>query len=167
MPAMADMGAQLKLPPLDKDPNRCERGFDGNTIGQANGVSDKQLDIRKCTYDGKNLFQNVFGGAFMSDASFKGANMRETVFTKVYAANSNFTGADLSNAVIDRSVFTGSDFTDAKFVNAVITGVDFTNAILTGADFEDALVGGEDVKRLCANATLVEDSRYQVGCRQN
>jgi hypothetical protein len=28
------------------DPNRCERGFDGNTIGQANGVSDKQLDIR-------------------------------------------------------------------------------------------------------------------------
>lgn len=63
--------------------------------------------------------------------------------------------------------FMRSWFLVQKFVNAVITGVDFTNAILTGADFEDALVGGEDVKRLCANATLVEDSRYQVGCRQN
>ena len=30
-----------RLPPLSKDPNRCERAFDGNTIGQANGVADK------------------------------------------------------------------------------------------------------------------------------
>uniref|UniRef100_A0A7S0MSN2 Uncharacterized protein n=1 Tax=Pyramimonas obovata TaxID=1411642 RepID=A0A7S0MSN2_9CHLO len=46
MPAFADMGAALRLPPLDPDPNRCERGYTGNTIGQANGVSDKILDIR-------------------------------------------------------------------------------------------------------------------------
>ena len=28
-----------------------------------------------------------------------------------------------------------------------------------------SLVGGEDVKRLCANPTLVGESRLQVGCR--
>jgi len=28
------------------DPNRCEKGFTGNTIGQSNGVSDKVLDMR-------------------------------------------------------------------------------------------------------------------------
>ena len=26
--------AAIRLPPLDSDPNRCERGFVGNTIGQ-------------------------------------------------------------------------------------------------------------------------------------
>lgn len=50
-------------------------------------------------------------------------------------------------------------------MNAVITGADFTNTILTNADFEEALIGGEDVKRMCLNPTLVDDSRDQVGCR--
>jgi len=31
--------------------------------------------------------------------------------------------------------------------------------------WEDAIVGKEDVKRLCANPTLVGESRAQVGCR--
>jgi hypothetical protein len=33
--------AEFRLPPIDNDPNRCARGFVGNTIGQANAVSDK------------------------------------------------------------------------------------------------------------------------------
>jgi len=55
--------------------------------------------------------------------------------------------------------------TRQKFVNAVITGADFSNTILTNANFEEALIGGEDVKRMCLNPTLVDDSRDQVGCR--
>jgi len=166
LPAFADIGAALKLPPLDPDPNRCEKGFTGNTIGQSNGVSDKVLDMRFCVYDGKKLEGTTYGGSLMSDASYKGASFKESVFTKVYAGKSDFTDADLTNVVIDRSVFAGANFTNAKFINAVITGTDFTDAILTGADFEDSLVGSEDVKRLCANPTLVDDSRYQVGCRE-
>merc|ERR1711966_640662 len=38
-PAMAD----VRLPPIDTDPQRCERAFTGNTIGQANAVSDRVL----------------------------------------------------------------------------------------------------------------------------
>jgi len=47
--------AEVRLPPIDTDPNRCERGFTGNTIGQANAVSDKLLDLRGCKFDGKSL----------------------------------------------------------------------------------------------------------------
>eukprot|EP00238_Polyblepharides_amylifera_P005487 CAMPEP_0196582058 /NCGR_PEP_ID=MMETSP1081-20130531/37256_1 /TAXON_ID=36882 /ORGANISM="Pyramimonas amylifera, Strain CCMP720" /LENGTH=183 /DNA_ID=CAMNT_0041902521 /DNA_START=213 /DNA_END=765 /DNA_ORIENTATION=- len=151
MPAFADIGATAKLPPLDRDPNRCERGYTGNTIGQANGVSDKVLDIRMCNFDNSDLQGKVLSGALMSDSSFMNANMREAVLSKSYASNSKFNGADFTNAVIDRAVFTKADFTNAVFYNAVVTGVDFTDAIMTGANFEDALVGGEDVKRLCAN----------------
>lgn len=39
--------AEMRLPPIDQDPNRCERGYDGNTIGQANAVADRVLDLRK------------------------------------------------------------------------------------------------------------------------
>lgn len=165
VPAFADIGAALKLPPLDPDPKRCERGFVGNTIGQANAVSDKILDIRFCEYDNADLKAKVLSGALMSEASFKNANMQETVLSKAYAVKSNFSGADFTNAVIDRAVFNGSDMSGAKFVNAVITGADFSDVNLTEADFEDALVGNEDVKRLCQNPTVVDDTRYQIGCR--
>ena len=39
-------------------------------------------------------------------------------------------------------------------------------ADLTDANFEDALIGGEDAKKLCANKSLVGESRFQVGCRK-
>ena len=55
---------------------------------------------------------------------------------------------------------------EQKFVNAVITGADFTDTILTDTNFEDALIGGEDVKRMCRNPTLVDESRLGVGCRE-
>jgi len=166
MPAFADMGAALRLPPLDPDPNRCERGFTGNTIGQANGVSDKVLDIRFCNFKGANLKAKVLSGALMSETTFEGANMQEVVLSKAYAAKSNFRNVDFRNAIIDRATFQGADFTGAVFTNAVITGADFEKADLTNTDFEEALIGNEDVKRLCANPTLVEDSRFSVGCRQ-
>ncbi|KAI8468553.1 MAG: hypothetical protein J3K34DRAFT_8548 [Monoraphidium minutum] len=160
--------AEFRLPPIDKnDPNRCDRGFVGNTIGQANAVSDKILDLRQCSYKGANLTAKVLAGALMSDADFSGANMQEAVLTKAYAVNANLSGADLTNAVVDRVDFTGADLSGAKFVNAVVTGATFEGANLANTNFEDALVGSQDAGKLCANKTLTGESRDQVGCRQN
>lgn len=44
------------------DPNRCDRGFVGNTIGQANAVSNKPLDLRYCKYAGANLSGKTLSG---------------------------------------------------------------------------------------------------------
>ena len=67
------------------DPNRCERGYVGNTIGQANAVSDKLLDLRGCKFDGKSLAGKTLSGALMVDASFKDADLSEAVMSKAYA----------------------------------------------------------------------------------
>jgi hypothetical protein len=58
------------------DPNRCDRGYVGNTIGQANAVSDKVLDLRQCKYPGANLSAKVLSGALMSNADFTGTNLQ-------------------------------------------------------------------------------------------
>eukprot|EP00894_Picocystis_sp_ML_P001363 jgi/Pico_ML_1/51880/g12.t1 len=163
VPTVAQAG--IRLPPLDSDPNRCERAYVGNTIGQANAVSDKVLDVRECKLSGKNFNQKTLSGALMVDADFSGSTFVEAVLTKVYAKGAKFAGADFTSAVLDRAVFDGADMKGANFYNSVITGSTFIDADLTGASFEDALIGGEDVKRLCSNPTLVEDSRFEVGCR--
>ncbi len=74
--AAAPASADFRLPPIDPDPKRCERGFVGNTIGQANAVSDKILDLRQCVYKGADLRAKVLAGALMSDADFSGANLQ-------------------------------------------------------------------------------------------
>jgi hypothetical protein len=160
-PAMAE----VRLPPLDNDPNHCDRGLVGNTIGQANGVSDKLLDLRQCSFAGVDLHGKTLSGALMVGANFSGANMQEVIMSKAYAVDANFSGADLTNAVVDRVAFDGSDLSNAKFGNAVVTGATFKNANLAGSVWDDALIGGEDAKRLCANPTLVAESRAGVGCR--
>lgn len=58
------------------DPNRCERAYTGNTIGQANAVSDKPLDLRQCKYAGTDLSGKVLSGALMSDADFSKTKMQ-------------------------------------------------------------------------------------------
>ncbi|PSC69801.1 Thylakoid lumenal kDa chloroplastic [Micractinium conductrix] len=159
-PAAAD--SNVRLPPLDKDPNRCERGFVGNTIGQANAVSNTALDLRFCKYPGANLSGKTLSGALMSETDMRGANLREVVLTKAYALKADLSGADLTNAVIDRVYFDEANLEGAQLVNAVITGTTFAGANLTGTNFEDALIGSEDAKRLCANPTLVGESRDQA-----
>ncbi|KAG2486793.1 hypothetical protein HYH03_014592 [Edaphochlamys debaryana] len=160
--AMAD----FRLPPIDKnDPNRCARGFVGNTIGQANAVSDKLLDLRLCSFAGKDLSGRVLAGALLSDADLSGANLQEAVLTKAYAVNGNFEGADMTNAVVDRVDFSNANLKSVKFVNTVVTGATFMGANLEGSVWEDALIGSQDVARLCVNPTLTGESRIQVGCR--
>jgi hypothetical protein len=119
-PATAD--SNVKLPPLDTDPNRCERGYVGNTIGQANAVSNKPLDIRFCKYAGANLSGKTLSGALMSDTDMRGTNLQQAVLTKAYAVKADLSGADLTNAVVDRVIFDGANLEGAKLVNAVITG---------------------------------------------
>lgn len=85
---------QVRLPPLSNEPNRCERAFVGNTIGQANGVYDKAIDLRFCDYtnDKSNLKGKSLSAALMSEAKFDGADMTEVVMSKAYAAKASFKG---------------------------------------------------------------------------
>ena len=163
--ALADRGTDMRLPPIDKDPNRCERAFVGNTIGQANAVSDKTLDLRECKYDNVSVKGITLSGALMVDSVFDNSDFSETVMSKVYAKTSSFKNVNFTNAVIDRATFDGSDMTGANFQNAVLTGVSYEGANLTGANFEEALIGDQDVKLLCLNPTVVDESRLQIGCR--
>ena len=157
--------AEIRLPPIDPDPDRCERAYVGNTIGQANAVSDRILDLRKCNYDDKDLSTKTLSGALMVDGSFKGTNMTEVVMSKAYALGADFTGANFTNSVVDRVTFDDANLTNANFFNAVITGATYENTNLTGATFEDALIGKEDVKRLCENPTVQGETRFQIGCK--
>jgi hypothetical protein len=157
--------AEFKLPPISNDPDRCERGYVGNTIGQANAVSDKVLDLRKCDYTGKNLSGKTLAGALLSETNLSNTNLQEAVLTKSYAVDSILEGADMTNAVVDRVDFSRAKLKGAKFVNAVVTGTLFEGADLSDTIWEDALIGNEDVKRLCSNPTLTGESRFQVGCR--
>ena len=83
-----------RLPPLSTEANRCERAFVGNTIGQANGVYDKPLDLRFCDYTNEksNLKGKSLAAALMSDAKFDGADMSEVVMSKAYAVGASFKG---------------------------------------------------------------------------
>ena len=48
----------------------------GNTIGQANAVSDRVLDLRQCRFPGANLSGKVLSGALMSEADFSNSDLK-------------------------------------------------------------------------------------------
>eukprot|EP00270_Netrium_digitus_P009738 TRINITY_DN297_c0_g1_i2.p1 TRINITY_DN297_c0_g1~~TRINITY_DN297_c0_g1_i2.p1 ORF type:complete len:267 (-),score=64.28 TRINITY_DN297_c0_g1_i2:379-1116(-) len=167
LPADAVVPSQARLPPLSRDPLRCEKAFVGNTIGQANGVADKLLDLRLCDFsnDKTNLRGKSLSAALMVDAKFDNADMQEVVMSKAYAVGASFRGTDFTNAVLDRVVFNGADLTGALFVNTVLSGSTFDGANLDGASFEDALIGYVDIQKLCRNSTLPEEARLELACK--
>jgi uncharacterized protein YjbI with pentapeptide repeats len=63
---------------------------------QANAVSDKLLDLRKCKLPGANLSGKTLSGGIFVDADLSGSNLREAVFSKAYAVKSNFKGGSHS-----------------------------------------------------------------------
>lgn len=79
---------------MSTDPDRCARAFVGNTIGQANGVYDKAIDLRFCDYTNEkiNLKGKSLAAALMSGAIFDGADMTEVVMSKAYAVGASFKG---------------------------------------------------------------------------
>ncbi|BBG98403.1 Tetratricopeptide repeat-like superfamily protein [Prunus dulcis] len=137
------IAAGQRLPPLSTDPSRCERAFVGNTIGQANGVYDKAIDLRFCDYTNEksNLKGKSLAAALMSEAKFDGADMSEVVMSKAYAAGASFKGTDFSNAVLDRVNFEKANLQGALFKNTVLSGSTFNEAKLDGAVFEDTIIG--------------------------
>lgn len=50
---------------------------------QANAVSDKVLDLRKCDFAGKNLSGKTLAGALLAEANLSNTNLQEAVLTKV------------------------------------------------------------------------------------
>ncbi|KAH9325631.1 hypothetical protein KI387_005809, partial [Taxus chinensis] len=156
-----------RLPPLSNDPNRCERAFVGNTIGQANGVYDKPIDLRFCDFTNEktNLRGKSLAAALMSDAKFDGADMSEVIMSKAYAVGASFKGVDFSNAVIDRVNFGKANMQDAVFKNTVLSGSTFNDANLEGAKFEDTIIGYIDLQKICTNQTLSDQGRDELGCR--
>ncbi|XXG40622.1 hypothetical protein AAC387_Pa01g1298 [Persea americana] len=159
--------ANQRLPPLSTEPNRCERAFVGNTIGQANGVYDKPIDLRFCDYTNEksNLKGKSLAAALMSDAKFDGADMSEVVMSKAYAVGASFKGVDFSNAVLDRVNFGKANLKGALFKNAVLSGSTFNDAQLEDAVFEDTIIGYIDLQKLCTNLTISDGGRAELGCR--
>ncbi|KAK2992762.1 hypothetical protein RJ640_023275 [Escallonia rubra] len=161
------VAATQRLPPLSTEPNRCERAFVGNTIGQANGVYDKVVDLRFCDYTNEknNLKGKSLAAALMSDAKFDGADMSEVVMSKAYAVGASFKGTDFSNAVLDRVNFGKANLRGALFKNTVLSGSTFEEAQLEDAVFEDTIIGYIDLLKLCTNTTLSDEGRAFLGCR--
>ncbi|KAG5050338.1 hypothetical protein AAZX31_04G214400 [Glycine max] len=159
--------ATQRLPPLSTEPHRCERAFIGNTIGQANGVYDKPLDLRQCDFTDEktNLKGKSLSAALMSDAKFDGADMTEVVMSKAYAVGASFKGVDFSNAVLDRVNFEKADLEGAVFKNTVLSGSTFDDAKLDNAVFEDTIIGYIDLQKLCTNKTIGDEWRVELGCR--
>lgn len=161
------IAASQRLPPLSTEPNRCERAYVGNTIGQANGVYDKPIDLRFCDYsnDKTNLKGKSLAAALMSDAKFDGADMSEVVMSKAYAVGASFKGTDFSNAVLDRVNFEKADLQGAVFKNTVLSGSTFDKAKLEDAVFEDTIIGYIDLQKLCTNTSISPEGRIELGCR--
>jgi hypothetical protein len=165
--ALPSLAGNVRLPPLSQDPARCERAYVGNTIGQANGVSDKVLDLRNCSYanEKEQLKGKVLASALLVGANFDNADLSESIMTKAYAAGASFKGTDFTSAVVDRVAFEGADLRGAIFRNTVLSGATYVGANLEGATFEDALLGYIDVQNLCKNTTLGEDAKVEIGCK--
>uniref|UniRef100_A0A164WV50 Glucan endo-1,3-beta-D-glucosidase n=1 Tax=Daucus carota subsp. sativus TaxID=79200 RepID=A0A164WV50_DAUCS len=161
-----DAAANPRLPPLSTDPERCERAFVGNTIGQANGVYDKAIDLRFCDYTNEknNLKGKTLSAALMSGAKFDGADMTEVVMSKAYAVGASFKGVDFSNAVLDRVNFGKANLQGVSFRNTVLSGSTFDDAQLEDAIFEDTIIGYIDIQKLCLNKTISNDGRDALGC---
>ncbi|MFS7961696.1 putative pentapeptide [Helianthus anomalus] len=161
------IAANQRLPPLSTDPDRCARAFVGNTIGQANGVYDKAIDLRFCDYtnDKTNLKGKSLAAALMSGAKFDGADMSEVIMSKAYAVGASFKGTDFTNAVLDRVNFGKANLQGASFKNTVLSGSTFEDAQLQDVVFEDTIIGYIDLQKLCVNKTISDDSRAELGCR--
>lgn len=80
---LGEIGWIFEGGPRIADPKRCERAFVGNTIGQANAVSDKVLDLRECNLAKADLAGKTLSGALLVDASLQDANLQEAVLSKV------------------------------------------------------------------------------------
>jgi len=116
--------ALQRPPPLSTEPDRCEKAHGGNTIGQANGVYDKPIDLRFCDYtnDKSKLNGKSLAAALMSDAKFDGADTSEVVVSKAYAVGASFKG---NFSVQPSSIFCDPLLVDDEHVDVNFSWVKF------------------------------------------
>ncbi|CAI5497052.1 unnamed protein product [Closterium sp. Naga37s-1] len=166
--------SQVRLPPLSNDPARCERAFVGNTIGQANGVSDKVLDLRQCDFSGdkENLKGKTLSSALMSGANFDNADLTETVMSKAYAVGASFrvlvrilflkaylnTRSNAPYSFLTRPPLLTFSHSGADFSNSVLDRVLFNGADLTGASFRNAVLSASTFNNAILTDTIFEDA---------
>ncbi|KAG6752659.1 hypothetical protein POTOM_042685 [Populus tomentosa] len=183
------IAAAQRLPPLSTEPNRCEKAFVGNTIGQANGVYDKPIDLRFCDYtnDKSNLKGKSLAAALMSDAKFDGADMTEVVMSKAYAVGASFRGnfSIQSSAILSRSstreFVHGNDeaackwslsgsandmgglkaIENDKFLFLTNAGVDFSNAVLDRVNFGKADLKGAVFKNTVLSGSTFDEAQLE------
>eukprot|EP00200_Dunaliella_tertiolecta_P001650 CAMPEP_0202337378 /NCGR_PEP_ID=MMETSP1126-20121109/83_1 /ASSEMBLY_ACC=CAM_ASM_000457 /TAXON_ID=3047 /ORGANISM="Dunaliella tertiolecta, Strain CCMP1320" /LENGTH=176 /DNA_ID=CAMNT_0048927555 /DNA_START=240 /DNA_END=770 /DNA_ORIENTATION=- len=165
--------AEITLPPLDlSDPNRCKVVFEAQDSGKqatrsgqvTTAVSGKVLDARQCNLQSAKLRSKILSGSLLDNTNFAGADLREARLSKAIIRNSDFRNVDFSDGVVDRIDFRDTNLNGSNFYNAIVTGTNFEGADLGGTNFEYALFGKEDIKKVCQNPTLVDESREQVGC---
>ncbi|KAF5831382.1 hypothetical protein DUNSADRAFT_13198 [Dunaliella salina] len=165
--------AEYTLPPLDlSDPNRCNAVFEAQTSGKqatrsgqvTTAVSGKVLDARQCNLQSAKLPSKILSGSLFDDTNFSGADLRDARLSKSIIRNADFRNVDFSNGVVDRIDFTNTNLNGSNFYNAIVTNTNFQGADLGGTNFEYALFGKEDIKKVCQNPTLQDESREQVGC---
>ncbi|KAF2299319.1 hypothetical protein GH714_031503 [Hevea brasiliensis] len=143
----------------------ASQAFVGNTIGQANGVYDKPIDLRFCDYTNEksNLKGKSLAAALMSDAKFDGADMSEVVMSRLMLLelasrdghlsilsvlicsyqNVHDYDMGLNGITVNPTIFAGVDFSNAvldrvNFGKANLQGAVFKNAVLSGSTFDEA-----------------------------
>ena len=152
VPAM-QANAEVRLPPLDPDPQRCERGYvrrrrrrcrrtvvvavvltlltllttsppqTGNTIGQSNGVSGDKV---------LDLRFCDYTGADLSGKTLSGALLNDAILK----------GANLNEAVISKAFLVNTNLQNANLSNSVLDRSALDNADLRGATFVNAVITG-------------------------
>ncbi|KAG6753641.1 hypothetical protein POTOM_041628 [Populus tomentosa] len=167
------IAAAQRLPPLSTEPNRCEKAFVGNTIGQANGVYDKPIDLRFCDYtnDKSNLKGKSLAAALMSDAKFDGADMTEVVMSKAYAVGASFRGEFVhgNDEAACKWSLSGSEndmgglkaIENDKFLFLTNAGVDFSNAVLDRVNFGKADLKGAVFKNTVLSGSTFDEAQLE------
>ncbi|CAN0920836.1 Thylakoid lumenal 17.4 kDa protein, chloroplastic, partial [Linum grandiflorum] len=132
-----------RLLPLSTEPDRCEKAYVGNKIGQANCIYDKPIDLRFCDF----------------------SNDKSKLKGKSLAAALMVLSMDFPNAVLHRENFGKANLKGVVFRNTMLPGSTFEEAEMGDVVFEDTITGYIDLEKMCRNMSISADGRAELGCR--
>jgi len=175
--------ARSSLPPIDKaDTERCTlatldkfaqtRAKFSAEAGAGDLGKEGFVDIRDCDFSNLDLSSKIFSGVIMERANLNGARVVGTEMSRADARDAQLKGVNFSDTNCYASNFDGADLEGAQFENSILSSASFGKSAETGkwanlkdTKFEGALVSSSDVKRICANPTLTEETKdYELGC---